>query len=409
MANDSSLMEIITCLANGRHISLVSHTIFTFACPIIFVVGIFGNVVGISVVCTVQKAPKVTSYMYVQCLALASTVFLTSGVFLQWLEPLTSLHLYNRSLIGCKLISYMENVSNSLCAWFIAIICFERLITFYAPKVKFKMAYSRRPEFVATATTIVIMGLEIWRPVLATTEISSHRNITMCRLKPGHTSLFKVFNTLNKIFGMFLPIAFTLIGTASIICKLRGFRSMMQQLAEEQTEYMLMTTVSGATHTTTGGGEVAELLPSRFRRQEKYLQLPGGGGRQVEAFPQQQTYHSNRLQSHVSELLIKTNEIKLTKTLLFTMIVFLVMYVPLYSYRLVIVFIDLAQLCFSGFYLPARYFQIVATCMFYFFHGVLPYVYVFTNPIMRGQLKVVLKTFFNKCSAFLCIICFGGY
>ncbi len=102
---------------------------------------------------------------------------------------------------------------------------------------------------------------------------------------------------------------------------------------------------------------------------------------------------------------IQSAEVQLTKALLFTLIVFLIMYMPLYCYRSIFTFVQPAEVCSNGILIEMGV-RIFFTLLHYFFHGALPFVYVFGNPKMRKELKDIFCTVWISVSSYcISVLC----
>ncbi|VDI62696.1 Hypothetical predicted protein [Mytilus galloprovincialis] len=139
----------------------ITKWIWRIISPIIFIVGVFGNIGIIIVLCRMKQWKNIT-YNFLFILSLSDTTVLLTGLVRRWILAAFDFDIRTSSDFGCKLDVFMIYFSMHVSSWILVSITVERFV-----KTRFPLQY-RTAKFSSLLKIVLIV------PILMSFAIDGH-------------------------------------------------------------------------------------------------------------------------------------------------------------------------------------------------------------------------------------------
>lgn len=205
-------------------IESVTKWIWVIVSPIIFIIGIVGNL-GIFAV-LFHKNFKQLAYKLLLILAFSDSVVLATGLSKRWIENTFDYNVRHFSDAGCRIHVFLVYFSMHFSSWTLVCISFERFV-----KTKFPFYY-RRPRFSfilkLAYVVIVLLTIGLDLPLIPINGLVWEGNQTKCTdLKPEYYVYEEnIFVFIDFVWLSLLPFLLMLIMNVFIGKVLRNSRRM---------------------------------------------------------------------------------------------------------------------------------------------------------------------------------------
>ncbi|CAG2233900.1 unnamed protein product [Mytilus edulis] len=146
---------------NAVHLEEITQWIWRIISPIIFIVGGFGNIGIIIVLCRMKQWKNIT-YNFLFILSVSDTTVLITGLVRRWILATFDFDIRTMSDVGCKLDVFMIYFSMHISSWILVSITVERFV-----KTRFPLQY-RTAKFSSLLKIVLIV------PILMSFAIDGH-------------------------------------------------------------------------------------------------------------------------------------------------------------------------------------------------------------------------------------------
>lgn len=185
--------------------------------PIILVIGLFGNVLFVSVL--LRPAIRKTSFAgLLVCLALADTVVLLFCVLKRWICFLLERNIREHSIVICKVDTFFTYFLLQFSPWILVLVTIERTYSVLYPH-KVKDTFTKRRTL--AAVTVIVIVLVVCN-VHILVGIGVPDKDPMCVFHGHHEEFFfRIWSWIDTCLMFIIPASFLLIGNTIIIIKLK--------------------------------------------------------------------------------------------------------------------------------------------------------------------------------------------
>ncbi|XP_070208331.1 nociceptin receptor-like [Littorina saxatilis] len=183
---------------------------YTYSVPVIFTIGIVGNVVSLRIFLS-RSMRKLSASTYLVALSTSDILALIFYVLVEWLRwgfpHLTDNQGLNfLNLAGvCQALFYLSYVSRFLSAWFIVTFTVERYIGVCHPLKRKDICGSRSAQKVLGSLVVISLVVMMFKPILTSSrEVQSMKfKVYRCLPDPEHPMLSFV---LDSVYGLSITI-----------------------------------------------------------------------------------------------------------------------------------------------------------------------------------------------------------
>lgn len=188
--------------------------------PILFVIGIIGNVLFLMVLVRPNIRRTSISLLLI-CLAICDTAVLTFSVLKRWIGKFLETDFRNSSLAYCKIDTFLTYFLLQLSPWILVLITVERTYSvIYPHKVNDK--FTKKRLLGALVLTILILGA-INSHIFFSISLQQSGSVVSCGVPDMHLHFFfKIWPWIDMCLMFFIPVCFMIIGNVVIIIKLRS-------------------------------------------------------------------------------------------------------------------------------------------------------------------------------------------
>lgn len=131
-SNASSIFEMLNRHANGIRGMQLYSTILKYILPVIFAIGMTGNVLNLIVLRGKEMNSQSTS-LFLTALAISDTLILLFGLLPTWLTIVFQIDIFTQWDALCKSLSHILYSSSHISAWLIVIVTINRYIIICKP------------------------------------------------------------------------------------------------------------------------------------------------------------------------------------------------------------------------------------------------------------------------------------
>lgn len=199
--------------------------------PGLVIFGVLGNILSVCVFFN-TKLKKLSSSYYLSSLAISDTVFLIM-VFIAWLV-LIEINWFIMEWV-CKLTMYLIYVSSFLSVWLIMVFTIERFVAVRYPLLRQSLCTISRAKFIIVVLTII--SLLSYSPCLILTRVMYHEEInkTVCTVDPEWHNVNKIFNMIDAVLTIVIPVLTISILNALIGRSIWKLSNIRKKLTERET------------------------------------------------------------------------------------------------------------------------------------------------------------------------------
>ncbi|XP_052076952.1 galanin receptor type 2-like isoform X3 [Mytilus californianus] len=163
--NNSDNITDVLFDTNAVHLKEITKWIWRIIAPIIFIVGVFGNLGIIFVLCRMKQWKKIT-YNFLFIHSISDTTVLITGLTRRWILATFDLDIRTISDFGCKLDVFMIYFSMHISSWILVSITVDRFV-----KTRFPLHYR-------SATFSSLLKIILLVPIVLSFFIDGHLIIT---------------------------------------------------------------------------------------------------------------------------------------------------------------------------------------------------------------------------------------
>ena len=225
--DDTFLLAGANNSINGEFERSTGQLFFRYVTPVIFWIGVIGNILSLRVFVT-KNMRKLSASIYLAALAISDLIALVFYVLIEWLKrglpgdtlrPVASFIEENGM---CQIILYFQYVSRFLSAWLVVCFTFERYIGVCHPLKRKDICDINTSRKIVMTVIVISMILCTFKPSLSGTQTvgTKQNRIPYCAARPEYQFVSFI---LDCVFGMtitFLPFCFITVLNAMIIRKL---------------------------------------------------------------------------------------------------------------------------------------------------------------------------------------------
>uniref|UniRef100_A0A914C623 G-protein coupled receptors family 1 profile domain-containing protein n=1 Tax=Acrobeloides nanus TaxID=290746 RepID=A0A914C623_9BILA len=333
--------------------------------PIFCVVGIVGNCMALVLIRTNYWLKRLTSNIYLCTLSVCGCLFL-STVMGTWLDSTFGFPIYNASVIGCKMLTFIAHSCDFICVWMISWVSCDRMIVLYRPGVRKWVCTKSFARNLVICTVLFSSTLYGWCLVFATVEkADENSSATYC----GINSQIEIggynFHELHIIFSLLDTVLCTVVPSVVIM--------LVNSLSIYRYRQCMKIYASG-------------MLRVRFLRVPETECLKHTEetttAKKLLLSPQSQTTNQPSAVSTRSTRSgkLKSSDLTLSRSLLIVTSTFVLLNVPNYVFRLYESVFDIQSTQLFQFLL------FISFLLYYLHHAVLFYMYIFWSPQLKKQL-----------------------
>lgn len=211
--------------------------------PVLVIFGVLGNILSVCVFFN-TKLKKLSSSYYLSSLAISDTIFLIM-VFIAWLV-LIEINWFIIEWV-CKLTMYLIYVSSFLSVWLIMVFTIERFVAVRYPLLRQSLCTISRAKFIIVILTII--SLLSYSPCLILTRVMYHEEInkTVCTVDPEWRNVNKIFNMIDAILTIVIPVFTISILNALIGRSIWKLSNIRKKLTERETNTVTTTIATSTT------------------------------------------------------------------------------------------------------------------------------------------------------------------
>ncbi|OWF52805.1 thyrotropin-releasing hormone receptor-like [Mizuhopecten yessoensis] len=229
--NCSKTFDLSTIILNNQSLTWINgrgslgHDFFTYFTPVIFTIGLVGNILSLRVFLT-KNMRKLSASVYLAALSVADLMALCFYVLTEWIRrgipvesgQVTAPFLEQNGV--CQILVYLQYISRFLCAWLVACFTLERYIGVCHPlkrKDICDVRSSRKIVFTLIITAFIVCS---FKPFLSESVVAGNYNAPTCTRSQAHADLSFVFDCVFGVSITFLPFVIITVLNAFIIRKL---------------------------------------------------------------------------------------------------------------------------------------------------------------------------------------------
>ena len=349
--------------SSGATVTAVSGIFYSSVLPVICGLGMGGNVSVLVAVNSSYSLSRVPAHRYLTGLAAVSSIFLAI-ILLMWAEGIAGWPLYNRSLAGCKILTWLGHASDFASAWLASALTFDRLGALRKPN----QPHSRLSPFLtrraaSLATRLILTAAALWSTwSLALAELvpvyiplSNNHTFIRCSYALNNAHLFRIFHNVDTFVVIAVPCAIILLINIAVFANFRRYLRFQELTASVRFS-----------------ATVAEAPPSP--PVSPAFPLPPI----TAADPPRRTDKPGRR-------VVRPAELQMSRTLLVLTSAFVLLNFPSYVLRLLgaLGLLDERSL-------TARWLELMAMGLYYFHHAFLFLLYILLSSTVRAQVRPAL-------------------
>ncbi|CAF1155720.1 unnamed protein product [Adineta ricciae] len=172
--------------------------------PIVYVIGVFGNIINIAVFCQSKLCSNSCS-LYFICLSFSHLLMLNCPCLFRIIAVMNNYNVFGRVDILCKISNYLDVLSLILSRNFLCLICINRwMIT--SPNPWIRKQSSRR-----TARWVVLITITFWVFVNVHTATGYSSISTVCASARDYLVLSSIYHIVTAIGALFIMIWFSIL------------------------------------------------------------------------------------------------------------------------------------------------------------------------------------------------------
>ncbi|CAH1779158.1 unnamed protein product [Owenia fusiformis] len=214
MQNESSYYEYEQ---DFSHIYPLVSVLNMYITPVIIIVGLIGNFISFMIY-GVGIQRHQSSSVYLASIAVSDSVLLMT-VFGTWVEHF-NVNAYNRSVL-CQMNIYLSYTCGFLSVWFLVCFSTERYIAVFFPFKRHIMCTERRAK--AVVITVTLIGLLTYCSTLWTTGLIYFQERWQCAQLEGTHHYHSALTYIDIAITFFIPFLLILVLNCSIIYKIALF------------------------------------------------------------------------------------------------------------------------------------------------------------------------------------------
>ena len=206
-------------------IELISLYVIKIVSPILFSIGIMGNILILLIL--LKKRNRVTSTaMLLTVLAISDLVIIFTSIFTQWMDVMWSWDIRAVNIVFCKLHVFLTYFSVHFSSWLLCLITFERALCVFIPH-KVKIVYGKKNSLISIAvlaTTVVLLNGHI----LVGMKLEESSGLTQCVVPLSATKYADFFGQIwpwiDFSISFAVPCTLIIVGNTAIIIQLSKAR-----------------------------------------------------------------------------------------------------------------------------------------------------------------------------------------
>nr|AKQ63017.1 orphan G-protein coupled receptor 12 [Platynereis dumerilii] len=118
---------------SDSQIEQLSSDLWRYSAPVIFFLGVFGNLTTLVVLRWRRSASDTATTYFVQLVAAADLCVLVAGMLPQWMQLRNFADPMEDSAVGCKIYKFFMYSAGDVAVWFMAAFTVERFVAIYYP------------------------------------------------------------------------------------------------------------------------------------------------------------------------------------------------------------------------------------------------------------------------------------
>ncbi|XP_060555197.1 C-C chemokine receptor type 1-like [Ruditapes philippinarum] len=201
-------------LRNKPSVYKVGSNIFSYITPIIFVIGVVGNILSLLVFRS-KKMRKLSASLYLAALSMSDISSLTFYVLVEWLRrglkhisPETDVSFLNRHGL-CQLLLYMAYISRLMSSWIIVVFTIERFMGVCYPLKSLKRGAGKILLTMFACSCLLVL----YKPILSGEYTQMNRTVCTANAEYKFLSF-----ALDGVFAITITlIPFTIITVLNIL------------------------------------------------------------------------------------------------------------------------------------------------------------------------------------------------
>ncbi|XP_053382278.1 cysteinyl leukotriene receptor 1-like [Mercenaria mercenaria] len=214
-----NLTEIMNVEPSEKHpIVYFSQRFYAYVTPIIFTVGLFGNIMSLSVFLT-KNLRNMSASRYLSALSIADMSTLIFYVFGEWLRrglkyisPGIKISFLDTEGV-CQIWLYLNYFSRFMSAWLIVCFTCERFIGVCMPLRRRNLGTLKETTKIISALTVVAAVIVSYKPFLS--DVHTIRTRTSCASKKNYVYESFVLDSIYALLITFVP--FIVITTLNVL------------------------------------------------------------------------------------------------------------------------------------------------------------------------------------------------
>ncbi|XP_052762219.1 thyrotropin-releasing hormone receptor-like [Mya arenaria] len=197
---------------------------FTYFTPIIFAIGVVGNIISLIVFLS-KNMRKLSASMYLAALSTSDLLALLFYVLPEWLKHGFSLvpghqqALFLQQNGTCQGLLYLQYIARFLCSWFVVFFTIERFIGVCFPLRRKDICDPKSASRVILGAIVVASSGCVFKPILSGTFIAKNGD-PVCTSNRDHQYLSFILDSIFGVTITFIPFVLITILNLLIIRKL---------------------------------------------------------------------------------------------------------------------------------------------------------------------------------------------
>lgn len=221
--NDSLFISGSNVTDFERRINLIPEyqaaiLITRFCPPVIFLLGVFGNLAAIVVLFRLDWKGR-TLHLYLVCLALSDLCILFTGLVRYWLSKVFQIDVRNFHSVVCKFHMWLTYSAGTASAWFLVFVTIQRTVAVTWPHHVHLICSPRRSKF--GVIMVVLASCCLHAHLLYGMQVIKH--ICQSLENDYHHFLVFVFPWIDVLSTSGIPSLFLGLCNACLVRKLRHF------------------------------------------------------------------------------------------------------------------------------------------------------------------------------------------
>lgn len=224
--------NISSCFFGGRfqrtlsdeHKTSAAQAFFTYFTPVIFMIGIFGNLLCLIVFMS-KNMRKLSASIYLAALSTSDLMALIFYVLPEWLKHgLPSLPGHHTAIFlqqagTCQIMLYLQYISRFLSSWLVVFFTIERFIGVCFPLRRKDICDPKSASRVILVAIIVASTGCVFKPILSGSYIAINGD-PLCTSDPEHRYLSFILDSIFGVTITFIPFVLITVLNLLIIRKL---------------------------------------------------------------------------------------------------------------------------------------------------------------------------------------------